>query len=77
MNYKTLRITAAAVLCCLIVGGSAGVYAAAKANDREKSLFSDVEASPAPVQEAPQQAAEDISANNVYIIAGAGGDTKR
>lgn len=77
MNYKTLRITAAAVLCCLIVGGSAGVYAAAKANDREKSLFSDVEASPAPVQEAPQQAAEDISANNVYIIAGAGGDTKK
>lgn len=78
MNYKTLRITAAAVLCCLIVGGSAGVYAAARANDGGgSSLFSDVEASPAPVQEAPQQAAEDISANNVYIIAGAGGDTKK
>lgn len=58
MNYKTLRITAAAVLCCLIVGGSAGVYAAARANDGGgSSLFSDVEASPAPVQEAPQQAA--------------------
>ena len=78
MNDKTLRITAAAVLCCLIVGGSAGVYAAARANDGGgSSLFSDVEASPAPVQEAPQQAAEDISANNVYIIAGAGGDTKK
>ena len=78
MNDKTLRITAAAVLCCLIVGGSAGVYAAARANDGgDSSLFSDVEASPAPVQEAPQQAAEDISANNVYIIAGAGGDTKK
>ncbi len=78
MNDKTLRITAAAVLCCLIVGGSAGVYAAARANDGgDRSLFSDVEASPAPVQEAPQQAAEDISANNVYIIAGAGGDTKK
>lgn len=77
MNDKTLRITAAAVLCCLIVGGSAGVYAAARANDGGGSLFSDVEASPAPVQEAPQQAAEDISANNVYIIAGAGGDTKK
>ena len=78
MNYKTLWITAAAVLCCLIVGGSAGVYAAARANDGGgSSLFSDVEASPAPVQEAPQQAAEDISANNVYIIAGAGGDTKK
>lgn len=76
MNDKTLRITAA-VLCCLIVGGSAGVYAAARANDGGSSLFSDVEASPAPVQEAPQQAAEDISANNVYIIAGAGGDTKK
>ena len=77
MNDKTLRITAAAVLCCLIVGGSAGVYAAARANDGGSSLFTDVEASPAPVQEAPQQAAEDISANNVYIIAGAGGDTKK
>lgn len=78
MNDKTLRITAAAVLCCLIVGGSAGVYAAARANDGgDRSLFSDVEASPAPVQEAPQQAAEDISANNVYIIAGAGGDIKK
>lgn len=78
MNDKTLRITAAAVLCCLIVGGSAGVYAAARANGGGgSSLFSDVEASPAPVQEAPQQAAEDISANNVYIIAGAGGDTKK
>lgn len=78
MSDKTLRITAAAVLCCLIVGGSAGVYAAARANDGGgRSLFSDIEASPAPVQEAPQQAAEDISANNVYIIAGAGGDTKK
>lgn len=78
MNDKTLRITAAAVLCCLIVGGSAGVYAAARANDGGgSSLFSDVEASPAPVQEAPQQAAEDISANNVYIIAGADGKMKK
>lgn len=56
MNDNTLRITAAAVLCCLIVGGSAGVYAAARANDGGSSLFTDVEVSPAPVQEAPQQA---------------------
>lgn len=78
MKSKTLRIITAALLCCLLAYGSAGVYAAAKANDREKSLFSDVEASPAPAQQAPKKAAaDDVDADNVYVIAGASGDTKK
>lgn len=78
MKSKTLRIITAALLCCLLVYGSAGVYAAAKANDREKSLFSDVEASPAPAQQAPKKvAADDVDADNVYVIAGADGKMKK
>lgn len=78
MKSKTLRIITAALLCCLLVYGSVGVYAAAKANDRERSLFSDVEASPAPAQQAPKKAAaDDVDADNVYVIAEADGEMKK
>ena len=78
MNDKMIKRIAAGALCCLLVCGSAGVYASKKAESKDESLFSAVEATPAPEKKsAVTVSGGSSSSSNVYVITGADGSVTK
>lgn len=78
MNDKMIKRIAAGALCCLLVCGSAGVYASKKTESKDESLFSAVEATPAPEKKsAVTVSGGSSSSSNVYVITGADGSVTK
>ncbi len=78
MNDKMIKRIAAGALCCLLVCGSASVYASKKAESKDESLFSAVEATPAPEKKsAVTVSGGSSSSSNVYVITGADGSVTK
>lgn len=78
MDNKMVRRIAAGALCCLLICGSAGVYASKKAESKDESLFSAVEATPAPEKKsAVTVSGGSSSSSNVYVITDADGSVTK